>query len=66
LNTETNKKTVQAAPMSPALLTELATFELRVNDLKVQYVRVVKLIVEENAALRQEVAELKSKLEPKK
>jgi hypothetical protein len=66
LNTDTGEKKVQTAPMSPALLTELATFELRVNDLKTQYVRVVRLIVEENAALRQENAELKSKLELKK
>lgn len=66
MNAETNEKKVQAAPMSPALLTELATFEIRVNDLKAQYVRVVKLIVEENAALRQENAELKSKLEIRK
>jgi hypothetical protein len=66
LNTETNEKKVQAAPMSPALLTELARFEIRVDDLKAQFTRVVKQVVEENAALRQEVAELKSKLELKK
>jgi regulator of replication initiation timing len=66
LNTEITEKKVQAAPMSPVLFTELATFELRVKDLQAQYVRVVKLVVEENAALRQDVAALKSKLESKK
>lgn len=66
MNTEAKEKKVQAAPMSPAMLTELATFEIRLKDLQAQYVRVVKLVVDENAGLRQEVAELKSKLELKK
>jgi regulator of replication initiation timing len=58
---ETEKR-VQAASMSPALQQEIGLLNLRLNDLGLQFNKVVKLMVEENAALRLEVAELKAKL----
>jgi len=60
------EKRVQAAPMSLALQQEIGLLNLRLGDLGLQFNKVVKLMVEENAALRQEVAELKSRLELKK
>ena len=48
--------------MSAALQQAIGLLNLRLSDLGVQFNSVVKLAVEENAALRQEVAELKSKL----
>ncbi len=58
-----DEKKIQAAPMSQALQQEIGLLNLRLGDLGLQFNKVVKLMVEENAALRQEVAELKSKLE---
>ena len=55
------EKRVQAAPMSLALQQEIGLLNLRLNDLGLQFNRVIKLAVEENAALRQEVADLNSK-----
>ncbi|HSV49809.1 MAG TPA: hypothetical protein VLH35_05790 [Candidatus Acidoferrales bacterium] len=55
-------KKVQAAPMSPALMQEIGLLNLRLGDLGAQFNKVVKVMVEENAGLRQEIADLKSKL----
>jgi len=52
----------QIPPLSPQLLTEFAVFEIRVKDLQSQYAKLTRLMVEENGALRQEIAELREKL----
>jgi regulator of replication initiation timing len=53
----------QAGPEAPLLMQQLGILNLRINDMMAQLNAVIKIMMDENAALKKENAELKAKQE---
>jgi regulator of replication initiation timing len=55
------KLTEKKCELSPAMEQQIGMLNLRINDMMTQLNGVIKAIMEENAALKKENAELKAK-----
>jgi len=53
--------TAQAVPEASPVLQQIAMLNLRINDMMTQLNTVMKMMLEENASLKKENAELKAK-----
>lgn len=55
--------TAQTVPEASPVIQQISMLNLRINDMMTQLNTVIKIMMEENAALKKENAELKSKQE---
>lgn len=55
--------TAQTVPETPPVMHQIGLLNLRINDMMIQLNTVMKTMMDENAALKKENAELKAKQE---